>query len=384
MANTLNAAVRHWMFEEALPFWAEHGIDRAGGGYVEQLHLDGSDAAVDFKRVRVIARQIYVFSHAALLGYGNGANLADHGYQYLINKAWQGSDRGWARALDRHGRVKDATADLYDHAFVLFGLGWFFRLTKDPQVLGWARRTLDFLDVHMRHPGGRGYLTELPPSDHRKQNPHMHLLEAALANFEPSGDERFLALADEIATLFCDHFYDGASQTLGEHFDEDWRRAPGDAGRMVEPGHQFEWAWLLAGYQRITGRDMREFAQGLFAFAEAHGVDPQSHAAFDLVRDDGLVLDGRSRTWPNAERIQAAVAMFELDGRDPRPIFEQSGRLLLDRYLSHSPRGTWIDQFAADGTPLSTTIPASTFYHLCIAFAEMLRVEDQVERAFAS
>jgi N-acylglucosamine 2-epimerase/mannose-6-phosphate isomerase len=103
-----------------------------------------------------------------------------------------------------------------------------------------------------------------------------------------------------------------------------------------------------------------------------------------MVRDDGVVLDGRSRTWPNAERIQAAVAMFELDGRDPRPIFEQSGRLLLDRYLSHSPRGTWMDQFAADGTPLSTTIPASTFYHLCIAFAEMLRVEDQVEQAFAS
>jgi N-acylglucosamine 2-epimerase/mannose-6-phosphate isomerase len=76
--------------------------------------------------------------------------------------------------------------------------------------------------------------------------------------------------------------------------------------------------------------------------------------------------------------------MFELDGRDPRPIFEQSGRLLLDRYLSHSPRGTWIDQFAADGTPLSTAIPASTFYHLNIAFAEMLRVEDQVERVFAS
>ena len=67
----------------------------------------------------------------------------------------------------------------------------------------------------MRHPGQRGYLTELPASGHRKQNPHMHLLEAALANLEASGDERFLALADEMVGLFCDHFYDGATRNAG-------------------------------------------------------------------------------------------------------------------------------------------------------------------------
>jgi len=68
MTNTIYAPVRRWLFEEALPFWAEKGIDRALGGYVEQLRLDGAaDPDVDFKRTRVIGRQIYVFCHAALL-----------------------------------------------------------------------------------------------------------------------------------------------------------------------------------------------------------------------------------------------------------------------------------------------------------------------------
>src|SRR5688500_7448400 len=131
MADTLNDAVRYWMFEEALPFWATHGIDRTFGGYVEQLALDGSDAAVDFKRVRVIARQIYVFSHAALMGHSAYTDLARHGFHYLTGNAWQGPERGWARLLDRQGRAKDPTPDLYDHAFVLFSLGWYYRLTKD-------------------------------------------------------------------------------------------------------------------------------------------------------------------------------------------------------------------------------------------------------------
>jgi mannose/cellobiose epimerase-like protein (N-acyl-D-glucosamine 2-epimerase family) len=384
MADNLNQAVRRWMFEDALPFWSEHGVDRAFGGYVEQLRLDGSDAGVGFKRVRVTCRQIYVFSHAALLGYRDGIALARHGYEFLTSKAWQGPDGGWARSVDREGcTITDGVPDLYDHAFVLFGLGWLYRVTKDPEVLKWAVRTLDFLNAHMRHRSGHGYLTQVPASVYRRQNPHMHLLEAALVNVEATGDARFQALADEMVALFSDHFYDSRTRTLREYFNEDWSPAPGDAGHVTEPGHQFEWAWLLAGYQHATGRDMRDYMRGLVAFAETHGVDQASGATFNAVRSDGIALDRKSLVWPNTERIQAAVAMFELDGRDPRPIFEQSGRLLLSRYLSHAPRGTWMNEFGPNGTPQADRIPASTFYHLFLAFAEMLRVEETVARSFA-
>ncbi len=79
----------------------------------------------------------------------------------------------------------------------------------------------------------------------------MHLLEAALVNLEASGDERFKVFADEIVDLFVDRFFDPLSCSLAENFDEDWERCPGPAGRFIEPGHQFEWAWILAGYQRM-------------------------------------------------------------------------------------------------------------------------------------
>jgi N-acylglucosamine 2-epimerase/mannose-6-phosphate isomerase len=74
--------------------------------------------------------------------------------------------------------------------------------------------------------------------------------------------------------------------------------------------------------------------------------------------------------------------MFELDGRDPRPVLGQTGKLLLERFLSHAPRGTWMDHFNANGSPKADKIPASTLYHLVIAFSEMLRIKDAVARAF--
>jgi mannose/cellobiose epimerase-like protein (N-acyl-D-glucosamine 2-epimerase family) len=184
MTSAICNDVRKWLLEDALPFWADKGVDRVHGGYVEQLRLDGTDPAVGFKRTRVIGRQIYSFCHASLLGRGDGVALARHGYEFLTANAWLGPERGWARRLDREGRVTDPTPDLYDLAFILFALGWYHRVTGDPGALSWALRTVEFLESQMRHPSGIGFLNEKPATRPRLQNPHMHLLEAALVNLE--------------------------------------------------------------------------------------------------------------------------------------------------------------------------------------------------------
>lgn len=368
----MKADLRRWMFDVALPFWGREGVDPAGG-YVEHFELDGR-AHTATKRVRVICRQIYVFSHAAVLGWADGERLSAHGWRFLTGHAWLGPEEGWARLLDREGRVLDATPDLYDAAFALFACGWRHRASGDAEALAWAHRTLDHLDAHMRHPGGEGFLHERPARGPRQQNPHMHMLEAALVLLESSGEARFRDLADELVTLFARRFYDPATCTLAEFFDEDWRRAPGDTGRLTEPGHQFEWAWILANHQRLTGRDNTALVRGLIASAEAHGVDPVTGAVYNAVRDDGVLIDGGSRTWPNTERMKAAVALYEQDGVDPRPVLEASGRLLLDRYLAGPWPGAWIDAFDAEGMPAVAKTPTSTLYHVFLAFAEALRV----------
>lgn len=383
MKHAPYADVRDWLVNEAWPFWAENGVDRVHGGYVEELRLDATNPDVDFKRTRVIGRQIYVFSHAALCGFPKGLELARHGYEFLTRNAWLGPDAGWARQLDRDGNVKDATPDLYDLAFIMYAFGWYYCASGDADAHRWALRTLDFIETHMRHANGIGFLHEKPASGPRQQNPHMHLLEAALVNLEATGDARFRRIADEVVDLFRKHFFHEPSQTLSEFFSEDMGELAGEKGVLTEPGHQFEWAWILAGYQRATGIDMSRYVRALVESGERYGVDSETGATFNIVRRDGVVLDRGTRVWPNAERIQAAVAMFELDGRDPTSVFTQSSRALLALFLSDTPRGTWREQFDADGAFKADKIPASTLYHLTIAFCEMLRVEDAVVRRFS-
>lgn len=368
------AAIRDWIFRDALPLWAESGVDREHGGFLEELSPEGDATACNFKRVRVQCRQIYAFSHAAILGWAPGEALAKLGYDYLVAHALLPSG-SWAKTLSRDGRVIDPTPDLYDLAFVIFAMAWRYRASGDAEALAHTHATLDFVQRSMRAPSG-GFVSKLPDDGVLLQNPHMHLTEACLAAFEASGDQRFLDQARELVGLFKTKLFDGV--TLGERFEPDWKRLDGDAGRSLEPGHHFEWPWILAQYQRLAGESVAGYPEALIAFGEKFGVDERSHAVFDAVRDDGAVLQGASRAWTNTERIKGWLALYELTGRDPRAQVAESVNLLFERYFAGSKAGLWVDRFERDGAPMVEAVPASIIYHILLAFTEVLRLEPKL------
>jgi mannose/cellobiose epimerase-like protein (N-acyl-D-glucosamine 2-epimerase family) len=358
------AEVRTWLFDAALPFWAAHGIDARFGGFLEEIGPDGRETDAPFKRVRVTSRHTYVFSHAALLGWAPGAALSTRGYDFLLTKAQVGEGQ-WARLLSRQNEITDAAPDLYEFAFALYAFAWRHRLTRDAEPLAHAHQTLDFILARMRAEDG-AFWPKLPAAAPLLQNPHMHFTEACLALFEASGDERFLVQAGDLVALLRRRFFDG--RTLGERFNTDWSRA--DA--PFEPGHHFEWAWILAQYQRLSGERLEAETAALVDFAE-RCVDPVHGFVFDVVDAKAAPLRRGSRTWPNTERIKGWLALYELTGRDPRPAVAASVRLLLERYAL--PNGAWVDSLDGAGQALAGPSPGSTFYHLFLAFAELLRLE---------
>ena len=368
-------AARSWLFETALPFWSTVGVDPRGG-FVEHLDLDARPVDPGFTRTRVQARQIFVFSQAALAGFTPARAAADRGYRLLTETAWLGPYGGWARRVTQDGMVCDDTRDLYDLAFVLFALAWRHRAARDPGCLDLAHQTLDFLERNMRHLSG-GFLNALPAmGEPRQQNPHMHLIEAAQALYEAWPDERFSAMAHEIADLFVTRFFDMKTGTLAEFFTEDWQRAPGDFGRITEPGHQFEWGWILAHHQRLFRRtDLTEVIRRLIDVATEHGVCPDTGLTYDQVRDDGVVLSRASRWWPQTERLKAELARAEfLD--DPRPaVLATTLDNVLGRYLAGVSAGTWCDQLDEHRNAAGDKIPASSLYHIALALFELLRLE---------
>jgi mannose-1-phosphate guanylyltransferase/mannose-6-phosphate isomerase len=382
-ASTHAQRLKTWLFDHALPLWTTVGVDWQRGGVHERLNLDGTPKLDDdYKRVRVLARQIAAFSQAKLIGFDDRADQAlAHALEALDQNVWH-PEGGWVHLLNPDGTVQDPTRDTYDQAFFLYALAWAYRATGNESHIERITRTLSFMDRELADPKHGGYFESKPAHSPRRSNPHMHFLEAMLACHTATGDESYLDRASKIIDLFCEKFFDSKTWTLTEFFESDWTPAHDGHGERVEPGHLYEWVWLLNKFQTRTGRDLSQPCHKLMTFAEAHGRDTKTGRVFDAVEKNANCLEATSRTWPQTEALKALLVHNETH-RTPQTAHrvDRALSVLLAYDLDAAVPGTWIDQFDAAGTPIASNIPASTFYHVLGAILELLRIYDGDERA---
>jgi mannose-6-phosphate isomerase len=378
------SAYREWIVGSALPTWSDIGFDGTAGRFRERLDRAGSPLAVPH-RAMVQARQIYVFSHAYQLGwFPDGARLAEQAMASLLRDfaSISGQEASFAFSIDGRGGVVSATRDAYTHAFVLFASAWLYRANGDPSLLELADRTDAFIRSHLFDPRHGGMFDAFPvESRAKRQNPLMHLLEAYLALERSAPGRGYLARANEIVDLFGSRLFDARRGVLLEHFAEDWSPHP-DPGMadVVEPGHHFEWVWLLRDHSRVSGGRLGASSDRLYRAAREHGL-----AADGLIHDeiagDGSPRKRSHRVWPHTEGIKAAVARHLEGDVDALPFADSMAGALLDHFLDRPFAGGWIDHVDEAHAPLVDYVPASSLYHLFFAASEAAHVAGALDAA---
>lgn len=368
------AELKDWMVSVALPFWATRGVDQATGAFQERLHPDGKPDLEAPKRLRVQARQIYVFAHAHALGWcPDGATVALRAFDRLVASNWElDGIPGFAQALNPDGSAHSAVRDSYDHAFVVLALTWLQRATGAPRVAAALAKTLAFIDADLTDPSGALFEDD-KRSQPRRQNPQMHWFEATLALKKTIDLPGAAARVAQGLALFEQRFFDAGTGMLGEYYDDAWSRAPGAAGEAVEPGHLAEWSWLLRQAAPVVGRDLGAAADKLLATALPH-VAPSTGLLWDEIARDGAARLRSSRSWPMTELAKAYVAKAEAGDAEARAGAERALRLLDQHFLRKPFPAGWLDRVDDSGTPMALTVSGSTLYHIFVAISEADRV----------
>jgi len=369
-------ALKAWLVDHAYPLWWRAGVDHRRGGFHEALDQAGRPLRGP-RRARVQPRQVYAFAVAASLGWdGPWASTTEHGLAY-VERCYRRPDGPYRTLVSESGAPLNDTAFLYDQAFVLFGQAAAFRaLPQRTDLLTSASELCDVICRDMKSRSG-GFHSAAGLTGPALSNPHMHLLEAALAWFEASEAPSWKALAREIAALALTAFIDPSRGCLREAFSADWSPAPGTEGRIVEPGHQFEWAWLLLRWGRISGwPDAQAAARRLIEIGESHGSDVERGVTINALLDDFTVHDDGARLWPQTERIKAGAALAAAGDAEGWEIANRGAAALM-RYLDTPVAGLWRDRMLPDGGFSDGPAPASSFYHIVCAIAEFDRAVQQ-------
>ncbi len=370
-------SVQKWLSQDALPLWIERGI-AADGSFIENLSREG-DPIPGPQRAMVQGRQMYALSEAVRMNLTPKAQIAPlvHRAADTFIKKYSLPSGAVVHAVEPDG-TKNPQLDLYAQAFALFGLAHAFDLTGEAQFKARALKLLSYLYSERRLLGGVGFSEYIGGEVAFEANPHMHLFEAALAWMKFDGENSdWRSLADEISGLCVGRFVDQKTGALCEHFDSQWKPLLENGNFVFEPGHHYEWAWLLISYQELTSASAGSIPLLIFDVAEKAGVDAKSGLAYDEVWSNGVVKKRSSRFWPQTERMKAAVSLaVEADSKQAKDEFykaaDQATEALF-KFLRPVKPGLWEDTLQENGNFTNQVVKASSLYHIICAMSEYIR-----------
>jgi mannose/cellobiose epimerase-like protein (N-acyl-D-glucosamine 2-epimerase family) len=366
--------LHRWFLDLALPIWSLHGVDRKYGGFYERLYHDLMPYEEN-RRTRLVCRQIYFFSVGATLGWdGPIESLINHGLQFLLSHLIT-ADGQVKASCDRDGLIIDDRQYLYDVAFVLIALAKIVKLfPENNQAEDLARRIASRLSLRYSHPQG-GYFDEYAP-ERLAANPHMHLFEAFLTWSELHRfDEEFWSKrAYDCGILALRRMILPDSGALPEFYDLNWCPDRINNTLTIEPGHQFEWSWLLARWSLLANiPEAADAAARLCAIAEFYGVDPYRNVTFESIEETMIPRCLTARLWQQTERVKAWYVQSLLT--NSTNALDRCDKALdgFKKFLSGPRPGLWFDTMSSSGSFLSEPVKSSSGYHIACAIETVLR-----------
>jgi mannose/cellobiose epimerase-like protein (N-acyl-D-glucosamine 2-epimerase family) len=369
MLNSALLSSQSFLFDELLSNWSLYGINQEQGFSYESMTHDWTKNSVGRIRLLTQCRQLYTFSHAC---------------QIKNTPEWQATltplfdfitshyflDERWIFSLNDDLSIKDKQSDAYALAFVLLAFSHYYQVTKDDRALQYMKKTHHFLLENMQAESGGFY--ESHPVDTnqiRRQNPHMHLLEGYIAAFNTTLDSDYKDTIRSLLSLSLQHFYHKDTKTLREFFSSDWHLHP-ETGNQVEPGHHFEWVWLLYEANKILpNSDYTELAQQLWLTAARHGLAKNGGIYNQIDGNNYQPIDKEKRVWPITEYLKA-ITVIPIGKEEKIDRLEKALLFAQQHYFLKN--GRWNEYLNEDNIPKDFPLPGTSSYHIFLGLTEVI------------
>ncbi|WP_460045810.1 AGE family epimerase/isomerase [Pseudomonas sp. S2_H01] len=351
-------AVQQHFMDVIVPLWQGPGWNAEMALPFEALDAQHQPLAPQRYRAMACARQLFLFSsfmgHPQVPDADVRAAALFRSLQRHFHDAEHG---GWFYSIDPQGAPLDRRKDLYTHAFIVFACAHYWAKVREPLVESVLNAALNV--VAQRFSDGDGLYESVLAEDWSSldagplQNPLMHLAEAFLATLDVREDADTLAALDNLAEAMQRRFVDIEHGVMLEK--------PLDAvDNWSEPGHQFEWFYLLESSEHLRGTPLHGSLTTAFAHAQAQGVDQTTGAVAAMLDVDGSVKDGTQRIWAQAEYLRALTL---------RPGSEALLARQLNALQQHflHPTG-WNECLDSQGKISRSDMPSTTPYHLATCY----------------
>lgn len=359
-SSALFNAMQQHFHKVIVPLWQGPGWNPQLALPYEALDAEQRPLPPQRYRAMACARQLYLFSQligdaAAPFAQERAAAL----FRSLQRHFHDAEHGGWFYSIDADGAPLDRRKDLYTHAFILFSCAHYWAKVREPLVESVLNAALEV--VALRFARGDGLYEASLAEDWSVlgsgplQNPLMHLAEAFLAILAVREDAAVQTALLELCQAMQQQFIDPQHGVMLE-------KPLGAVDNWFEPGHQFEWFFLLDSSPLLRSNPLHASLSRAFAFAEQLGVDPQSGAVCAMLdlQPGAPIKDATQRIWAQAEYLRALT----LRADSQAPLLRQLKAL--HAHFLHA--GGWNECLDASGAVSRRDMPSTTPYHLATCY----------------
>ncbi len=345
------AATQAHFREILLPLWQGAGFDSELGLPFEAVSAVGQPLPAQRYRAMACARQLYVFS--SLIEQPGAREHAATLFRSLQRHFHDAEHGGWFYSIDAQGRPLDRRKDLYTHAFIVFACAHYWAKVREPLVESVLNAALEVIAT--RFSTDDGLYQAVLGEDWANlgtgplQNPLMHLAEGFLATLAVRDDQPTQTALQALCDAMQARFVEPEHGIMLE-------KPRGAVDNWFEPGHQFEWLFLVQTSPLLQGSALHLSLQRAFGYAQRTGV--RDGVVMSMLTLDGQVLDATQRIWAQAEYLRALTLQ-------PGAAVAAQLQVLRGRFLHP---GGWHECRDGTGRVSRTDMPSTTPYHLLTCY----------------
>lgn len=317
------------LFDEVIPFWEEHCVDKEFGGYFTFLDRDGSVYDTE-KYMWMQWRIVYMFAtfYSSVRREERWLDIARQGYDFLTAHG-KSEDGTYYFALNRAGEATMAPSNIFSECFAAMGAAALFKATGEEKYRIEANSAMKKYIARMDNPKGR-WEKAMPAKPRRLSHGHfMMLANLGVVMKDALGTDEYDRDCERAIDAVLSKFWNEEYQVLFENVNPDGTfDLDSCEGRFINPGHGLESMWFVMNYaEKHNDPEMIGKAAKIVRAQLEFGTDRTFGGIYyfmDVLHKPHLELQWDMKLWwPHNEAILATLFAYRLT----------RGSYFLDKFL---------------------------------------------------
>ncbi|MCE5347653.1 MAG: AGE family epimerase/isomerase [Bacteroidales bacterium] len=381
------------IFSQYLPFWDKGGFDKELGGFMCELHDDGS-VQNDEKYIWYQGRAIWVYSFL-YNNFGRDNKFLDIAIKtrdFMINNMYLG-DGMWKESVNRQGMPVESTVaqgtsnDIYGAMFSAAGLIELYKATGNKDDLEIAKTSIWSSVKAYENPDYEGVTVAGINKKGLRTLGHSFMIIWNLTNLlKFQKDPKLEGLQNEHINHIINDFWNPEYGINNENLFHDYSRLPGYESEMYT-GHYLETLWILL-YEALRKKDKQLFStvkKRIRRIIEMgwdyvfEGLGTENYYVFSSNgKCQGPEYDLKVM-WAHTELLIATMTVFEFTGETWAKEWYERGREYCLKNMANTGNGVWrqaVDRFGKDKKrPDITVFRKDNFHQIRYMMMNLLSIE---------